>query len=265
VPILAVGKLASEQAARFVALGVARTLHAPFSGEALRSVVEEVVDQREGRTVRIALGEPTVAALAPLRARLEERRRAAHGELAAALASPRFDAALGAWRRWLVEPLDPVTLPERADHPLGPVVARRMGRAHERLLEDGRRIDDDSPSEQLHQLRKDAKQLRYLFECFPGLAPGDVSRPLLRPLKRLLTTLGEHQDAEVRLAELDDIVRSLGQRRPSAATQQAIAGLRGLLDARREGARAEFAHRFRDLDQRTAHRALAETVARLRR
>ncbi len=63
VPILAVGKLTSEQAARFVALGVARTLHAPFSGEALRSVVEEVVDQREGRTVRIALGEPTVEQL----------------------------------------------------------------------------------------------------------------------------------------------------------------------------------------------------------
>jgi CheY-like chemotaxis protein len=63
VPIIALGKLETEQAARFVALGVARTLHAPFSGEALRSIVEEVVDQREGRTVRIALGEPTVEQL----------------------------------------------------------------------------------------------------------------------------------------------------------------------------------------------------------
>jgi len=67
------------------------------------------------------------------------------------------------------------------------------------------------------------------------------------------------------LAELDDIVRSLGRRRRPASTDAAIAALRGLLEVRREAARAEFAHRFRDLDQRTAHRALAETVARLRR
>lgn len=63
VPVLVVGTLTKEEAARFLALGVARVIHAPYSGEALRSVVEEVVDQREGRTVRVALGEPTVEQL----------------------------------------------------------------------------------------------------------------------------------------------------------------------------------------------------------
>ncbi len=63
VPLVVLGKLSAEQAARYIALGVARTLHAPYSGEALRSIVEEVVDQREGRTVRVALGEPTVEQL----------------------------------------------------------------------------------------------------------------------------------------------------------------------------------------------------------
>ncbi len=212
-----------------------------------------------------ALGEGATTALAPLRARLEERRELAHRELAAALASARFDAALGAWQSWLIEAPDPATLPDHADRPLGRFVARRLQRAHERLIEHGRRIDGDSPPEQLHELRKDAKALRYLFDCFTGLIPGDTARPLLRPLKRLLTTLGEHQDSDVRLAELDDIVRSLGRRRRPAATDAAIAALRGLLDARREAARAEFGHRFRALDQRAAHRALVETVTRLRR
>ena len=63
VPIVVVGKLTSETTARFVALGVARTLSAPYSGEALRNVCEEAVDQREGRTMRMALGEPTVEQL----------------------------------------------------------------------------------------------------------------------------------------------------------------------------------------------------------
>lgn len=63
VPVVIVGAMSAEKSARFVALGVARTVTAPFSSDALRSVCEEVVDQREGRTVRMSLGEPTVEQL----------------------------------------------------------------------------------------------------------------------------------------------------------------------------------------------------------
>ncbi|HEY1959844.1 MAG TPA: response regulator [Polyangiaceae bacterium] len=63
VPIVVVGKLSSEATARFVALGVARTLSSPYSGEALRNLCEEAVDQREGRTMRMSLGEPTIEQL----------------------------------------------------------------------------------------------------------------------------------------------------------------------------------------------------------
>jgi len=63
VPIVVVGKFSTESAARFTALGVARTLSAPYSGEALRNVCEEAIDQREGRTMRMSLGEPTIEQL----------------------------------------------------------------------------------------------------------------------------------------------------------------------------------------------------------
>jgi DNA-binding response OmpR family regulator len=63
VPIVVVGKLSSEVIARFTALGVARTLPAPYSGEVLRNMCEEAVDQREGRTLRMSLGEPTIEQL----------------------------------------------------------------------------------------------------------------------------------------------------------------------------------------------------------
>ena len=68
------------------------------------------------------------------------------------------------------------------DRPLGPVVAAsdRQGPGR-RSSRDGRAITADSPAERLHDLRKDAKKLRYLLECFgepvPGQAPQGVRRP----------------------------------------------------------------------------------------
>jgi CheY-like chemotaxis protein len=64
----------SVEASRFVALGVARTLPKPVAPAALRGACDEILDAREGRTMRITLGEPTLEQLAD---RLgEELRRA---------------------------------------------------------------------------------------------------------------------------------------------------------------------------------------------
>ena len=64
VPIIVVGTFAvPEQASRFVALGVAKVLPKPVSPETLRRTCEEIIDQREGRTMRLTLGEPTLEQL----------------------------------------------------------------------------------------------------------------------------------------------------------------------------------------------------------
>ncbi len=64
VPIIVVGSFrAPEHAARFVALGVAKTLAKPLAPAILRRACQEAIDQREGRTMRLTLGEPTVEQL----------------------------------------------------------------------------------------------------------------------------------------------------------------------------------------------------------
>ena len=63
MPIIIVGSLTKEQASRFLALGVQRTLSSPYSGDVLMRTCEEVADQRHGRTARIPLGDPTVEQL----------------------------------------------------------------------------------------------------------------------------------------------------------------------------------------------------------
>ena len=53
----------------------------------------------------------------------------------------------------------------------GPTAAEmgveRLARADRRVLRRGSRITDASPAEDLHDLRKRAKELRYLLETFP--------------------------------------------------------------------------------------------------
>ena len=64
VPILVVGAFpSSEQAARFVALGVTKTIQKPISPESLRASCDDAIASREGRTVRLSLGEPTLEQL----------------------------------------------------------------------------------------------------------------------------------------------------------------------------------------------------------
>ncbi len=80
VPIVVVGTFGSQdESARFVALGVARALAKPVPPSLLRTTCEEVLDTREGRTVRVTLGEPTLEQLADRLA--EELKRALTGSV----------------------------------------------------------------------------------------------------------------------------------------------------------------------------------------
>ncbi|HEY2510905.1 MAG TPA: response regulator [Polyangiaceae bacterium] len=64
VPIVVVGAFRDQgSAARFVALGVARTLTKPITAELLRRACDEAVDQRHEVTMRVTLGEPTLEQL----------------------------------------------------------------------------------------------------------------------------------------------------------------------------------------------------------
>ncbi|HEX8791658.1 MAG TPA: response regulator [Polyangiaceae bacterium] len=65
VPIVVAGTFRTQdESARFVALGVAKALPKPVPPSLLRTSCEEILDTREGRTVRVTLGEPTLEQLA---------------------------------------------------------------------------------------------------------------------------------------------------------------------------------------------------------
>ena len=200
-----------------------------------------------------ALTEQLVAAspddLEPLRAFLVRRRAREFRRLAAALRGPRFRAITDDWRKALLEIRD-VDGPRRR-RPTAAVLARAAtGKAFRRVAAQGDAITLDSPPESLHDLRKRAKELRYLLEFFAPLYDQVAYRKVLSDLKQLQDCLGEFQDSEVQRHEIRDLADAmltdsmLAGRAAPAATLLAMGEIAAKLALSQAEARAEFAARF---------------------
>jgi len=197
-----------------------------------------------------SLPDPIQPDLHPLKSFLVEQQALAHAELVANLDSIRYAELLQRYRSWLADPTAvPGNAPE-AQVPATEFAASRVWKAYRSLVKDGRRITDDTPPPQVHELRKDGKKLRYALECFAGLFPAEDVAPLVKELKGVQDVLGDFQDAEVQKDSLRHFGEALVvERGPAAATTLLAMGyLIEQLDEREQRARAQFAHRFERFD-----------------
>ena len=142
--------------------------------------------------------------------------------------------------------------------------AQRIRKVYRRIVRDGRRIDDDSPPEALHDLRKRGKELRYLLELFGSPFPTSVVKPMVSTLKDLQEVLGRFQDRAVQiepLRELRDELAARARRARGAARARA----RARRAARRPGGRARAVRRaLRGLRRQRAAGASSATRSRSR-
>ena len=197
--------------------------------------------------------------LEKVRREIERRRRAAHAELSAVLDERRVPGGArrlaGLARRPRVE-VDPTP------H-LGPSWPSGSRRRSRRCSPTAGRSPRTSPGERLHDLRKDTKKLRYLLECFGSLFPADERKAFVSQLKELQDNLGEHQDAEVHLAQLRDLAHDLHERAVvDTDALLAMGRLSDLLERRRSEERAAFAKRFARYDRKANRKALAKMLDR---
>jgi len=203
------------------------------------------------------LGPEVADALGPLLAHLSGRRRTERATLAALLSSARYHDLMVAWRGWLAAPVGDQSLGVDAPKPTGRVAARRIAAANHHLVAMGRRIGPDTPAEDLHELRKDAKKLRYLLECFGAVLASGEHKVFVHRLKALQDNLGEHQDTEVHAAQLRTMSHDLHRTGGAGAdTLVAMGQLAGEFERRRVAARAEFAERFAAYDTAKTRRTL---------
>lgn len=200
--------------------------------------------------------------LAPVLDHLQASGRSEHATLAAALGSERARQILAEWRAWLDDPLADGPPGEEADRALGDVVAHRTAAAQRRLLDRGRGIGPQTPAEELHELRKDAKKLRYLLECFGGLLDAAPRKAFLQRLKTLQDNLGELQDAEVHAQQLRGMSETLHGSGASSQTLLAMGQLTEHVERRGRAARSAFAEQFDAYDTKRTQRALDKLLDR---
>jgi len=196
----------------------------------------------DAMTGQLAAASP--ADLEPLRAFLVRRRAREFRRLAAALRGPRFRAITDDWRKALLEIRD-ASGPRRR-RPTAAALARgTTERAFRRIAARGAAITPDSPPESLHDLRKRAKELRYLLEFFASLHDPVAYRKVVSDLKQLQDCLGEFQDSEVQRHEIHALADAmLAERAAPAATLLAMGEIAAQLAHSQVEARAEFAVRF---------------------
>ena len=225
-----------------------------FYGDAFRWLAGETSELRDLDVYLLGFDDLTAqlpaehrADLEPLRDLLEDLRRDAYTRLMVALDSQRYRELMASWRAFLDAPDGAGA----ASTPVGRTAGERIWKAYRSIVRHGRHIDDDSPAEAVHDLRKRAKKLRYLLEAYRSLYPRGDMRSLAAELVTLQDNLGVYQDCDVQISSLRRFAELLGQR-PGATGPAVLAMgvLSSQLAQRQQQARAEFQERFARFDRR---------------
>ncbi len=203
------------------------------------------------------------AELGPFHTHLARRRVIEQRSLARGLRSARFSRLACEWRAALTG----LTVSRGGGERTADLAARRLRRAHRRVLREGRAISADSPAEQLHDLRKRCKELRYLLEIFASVFDPQAYQRALKDLKGLQDCLGEFQDRQVQQQEIREFAdqmiadRALSPTPVPATALLAMGELAGGIGHAQRRARDEFAGRFGEFASPASDRRFQDLIA----
>ncbi|MFC7473665.1 CHAD domain-containing protein [Dankookia sp. GCM10030260] len=198
-----------------------------------------------GLGAKVAAAMPGDKRIAALLKAGEARRQAAYAALRAELDGAGFRrlvlAGLGLllqrpWRA--VEPAEAADRAARLEESLPEFAAALLDKRWHKLRSEGEEIEGHS-AEALHEVRLEAKRLRYATELFAPLWAGKATRRFQRRLAALQEELGIANDTAVARS----LVASLG----SGVPAWAIGAVEGFATARAGGARKDALDAWEDL------------------
>lgn len=149
-------------------------------------------------------------------------------ELRKGLVSPRYDTFITQWQSFLkqlgADQQDGQG--ESSEQSCRPLALKTIRRRFDKILKDGRKLNDGSPDDDLHELRIQGKKLRYLLEFFNSFFDEDEVEFFRKQLKKLQNNLGDFNDTSVQLDMLTQARHNLtGRSKRSIAIAAAIGGL----------------------------------------
>lgn len=183
--------------------------------------------------------------LNPLHEFLFQKQQKTQQELAEKLQSPHYLTVLAEWESFLQEAES-----ERDSHlTIKKLAEKKLRKSFKRVLREGKAITEQSPCEDLHELRKSCKKLRYLLEFFQSLYDKNKMKNLLKSLKRLQEVLGDHQDCAVQKSNLQLFSVEMRTMNIPDETFLAIEQLIQRIDVHRLECRSHFSLEFATFSQ----------------
>ncbi len=201
--------------------------------------------------------------LEPLLGVLRARKTHAHLRLVGDLRSERATRLFSGWRAFLdgLQDDDERERPDAA-RPIAEVAGERIRKVYRQMVRMGDAIDDASPAEDYHELRKKGKELRYLLELFgASLFDAEVVKPMIRTLKGLQDVLGRHQDREVQVALLRSLAPEVAKADRGEEALMSLGALIARLAEDEQAARDEFAGSFAEFACKEQRHLVKETFA----
>jgi CHAD domain-containing protein len=180
------------------------------------------------------------ADLEPLATHLRGRRTSERRVLVRSLRSARFRRLIMEWGEELARLVDGSSDADREPLLAGHLADRSIARAYRRVARGGALIGADSPAEDLHELRKRCKELRYALEVFTPLIDDAARKRAVDDLKELQDVLGRFQDSEVQRRALREFAEEMMADGTTAGAMLAMGELIGHLDVEQNRARREF-------------------------
>ena len=180
-----------------------------------------------------------------------------HATLVAALDSARYRALLQDWEAFLTRPLTPDVQCRNANRLLRDVVAERAWRLSRRIADSADAIDERTATADIHDVRIDAKKLRYLIDVTPAFYEAHDLASIVGALKKLQRVLGDFNDTQVQETRLLECGRAMGVAGGPAGALLTLGRLAEERRHRRDMLRAEVIEtltRFRDRETRHACR-----------
>jgi len=206
------------------------------------------------KNYQAALPESLQSDISPLYDFLKKKQVQAQYELAEKLKSKEYRVQLDAWEHYLKSTLPTEGTGLAANINIKKLADQRIWKVYKRLMKEADAINEHSPANALHDLRKTCKKLRYLMEFFTSLYPENEMKSLIKALKGFQSVLGDFQDYEVQETSIKQFSEEMAHQNIPTNTFLAMGVLVQYLDTMKRKARSKFNTQF-DLFQQAEIKA----------
>jgi CHAD domain-containing protein len=192
------------------------------------------------------LPEDLRAGLDPLFGSLAEQRKKAKKMCAEFLESDTYKESIKTWDDFLRTTDSDPKLAPNSERPVIDIAKEDIWKKYSRVIKLGRKIQSNTPDPEIHRLRIECKELRYLLEFFTSLFAEDDIKTVIQHLKKLQDNLGDFNDLYIQQQSLKKFLNQtdIGYDHSKQTTLAAAGGLVSVLYQRQNNLRKKFKDNF---------------------